>query len=85
MLCLPVAEKNNKGIGRINQVIFLVSEQNKTIKQNLCYSELNKPSKTNVHLQVEEHNGRRTGIDSVLCCYFLLPQIKFASLKPSPF
>lgn len=85
MLCLPVAGKINKGIGRINQVIFLVSEQNKTIKQNLYYSELNKPPQTSVHLQIEEHNGKRAGIDSVLGCYFLHPKIKFASLKPSPF
>lgn len=82
MLCLPVAEKNNRGIGRINQVIFFVSEQNKTIKQNLYYSELNKPSKTNVHLQVEEHNGRRTGIDSVLYCYFFLPKSSLLHLDP---
>lgn len=77
-----VAGKNNKGMERINQVIFLVSEQNKTIKQNLYYSELNKPSKTNFHFQVDEHNGKENGNCSHCGLLLFPPPKSFASFIP---
>lgn len=54
MLCLPGAGKNKNRRKGINQLMFLVSEQNKTIKQTLYYSKLDKSSKTNIHLQGED-------------------------------
>lgn len=83
MLCLPLAGKNNKGMRKINWVRFLVSEQNRTIKQNLCYSELNKPSKTNVHFHVGEHNGTENG-NCPPCVLLLSPLPKSSLLHLHP-
>jgi hypothetical protein len=82
MLCLPGAGKNENRTERINQVIFLVSEHNKTIKQTLYYSKLDKPSKTNTHVQGEVHEGDREWSPSCVATPPNSQPIKFPALRP---